>query len=188
MLSNTRQFVTSVTSINGEDLSYSRECGLSHGLPSHEESRRGAVMLRLHVMCMSEINGQKQLESAASPKKVRELLNAGRNGGMTQRHFEMTTAKLRPGRAESLVRRDGWRGVLWNHYYLRGARMKLISFAELVDQLGQNNWITPAQFEHFNAYIAKKQATVVFARERKSLLKRGKVSPRHSLYANEDGT
>ena len=43
------------------------------------------------------------------------------------------------------------------------------------------------QKEVFDAYAREKHKSVVFLKERKNLILRGKASPRHSLYSNEEG-
>ena len=188
MLSNTRQFVTSVTFDDDENMF--DFLGLGRALyrePTLAECRKDIQQIRLHLSCNLETRGQKQHEFSASCSKVKELLGAAKNNGMTQKEFELLTAKLRPGRSDSSERASGWNGVLWNHYYVRGARMGLVSFLELVCQLAEKKWISAVQKEVFDAYAREKHKSVVFSKERKNLMLRGKVSPRHSLYANEDG-
>ena len=122
---------------------------------------------QLFWIALDEISEQKQLEFAASSDKVRELLRAARNNGMTQKEFEVITSKLRPGRVDNSLRAEGFRGAIWNHYFNIGARMKLISFGELVEQLAADAWISALEKEFFDAYTQQKKDRVKTAREQK---------------------
>ena len=104
-----------------------------------------AARKRLQTLAQSELAAQNQLEFAASAEKVKELLGAARSGGMMQKDFEVLTAKLQPGRSDGFERSErsrGWNGALWHHYYVLGARMRLLSFSELVDQFHGKKWIS----------------------------------------------
>lgn len=138
--------VTLVTFDNFGTMSDFLEFGSSpYRQPSLAEIRKDIQQIRLHLACNVETRGQKQNEFSASSSKVKELLAMAKSNGMSQRQFELLTAKLRPGRAGASERARGWNGVLWHHYYVRGARMSLVSFRELVCQLAKKNGYVPCK-------------------------------------------
>ena len=154
---------------------------------SASDAAADAAREQLQALSKKELEFQSQLEFAASAEKVRELLGAAKTGGMTQRDFEVLTARLRPGRVETTERSNGWNGVLWHHYYVRGARMSLVSFRELVCQLAENKWISTEQREQFDTYAWTKENGVTNARELKTPITRWEERRRHAQLLEDIG-
>ena len=146
-----------------------------------------AARKRLQTLAQSELAAQSQLEFSASAEKVKELLDAAKSGGMMQKDFEVLTAKLRPGRSDGSERSRGWNGVLWHHYYVLGARMRLLSFSELVDQFHGKKWISAEQKDQFNIYAWTKQNTATIAREIKTPITRAERSRREAQFLEDIG-
>ena len=145
------------------------------------------AVARVQSVADTELDAQARHDLSASAEKVKELLNAAKNNGMTQKDFELRTAKLRPGRAAKVERSAGWNGTLWHHYYVTGAKMKLLSFSELIDQLEGSNWLSHHEAMNFGRYSLAKFRSVINARECKTPTTRGEAGRRYTEFLESIG-
>ncbi len=93
------------------------------------------------------IANKKRADASIPNFKVRELLECARQGGMSQKDFELTAGRLRPNTSSRST--HGFNGRLWHHYVSADASMSCDTFSEYAQEFRVRGWIDDEQVRVF---------------------------------------